>query len=268
MSHPIEKLKQIMGQLRDPEHGCPWDKKQTFESVIPCTIEETYEVVDAIHKQDWDNLKEELGDYVFQAIFYSQLAQEQGLFDFDDVIQTVNEKLIRRHPHVFTDDSPKDEDEIRANWDKIKQQEKLQQGVQPQSIFDSVPVSLPALSKANKIQKRCAKYGFDWDTLAPVIDKVKEEIDEVMDEAYQEDIDQSRIEEELGDLLFATVNLVRHFNCDPDVVLNKANGKFMHRFQQIEAIAREEKRQLNSYTLEQLDDLWDQVKLAEKQVKN
>ncbi|CAM3509497.1 Nucleoside triphosphate pyrophosphohydrolase [Vibrio aerogenes CECT 7868] len=263
MSHPIEQLKQIMAKLRDPESGCPWDLKQSFETIVPHTIEETYEVVDAIHAGDWDNLKEELGDFIFQAIFYCQLAQEQGLFDFDDVICGVNEKLIRRHPHVFGDLKAKDETEINANWDKIKAAEKQQAGKTEQSILDTVPASLPALSKANKLQSRCAKFGFDWDTLPPVVAKVQEELEEVMAEVNHAQPDQEKIESELGDLLFSVVNLSRHLKCHPETALNRSNHKFIRRFKGVEAIARMKNKSVSDLTLSELDAMWEQVKAGE-----
>ncbi|SHO57117.1 nucleoside triphosphate pyrophosphohydrolase [Vibrio quintilis] len=263
MSHPIEQLKQIMTRLRDPESGCPWDLKQTFETIVPHTIEETYEVVDAIHSGDWENLKEELGDFVFQAVFYCQLAQEQGLFDFDDVIRGVNEKLIRRHPHVFDQLEVEDEAEIQANWNKIKAEEKAQAGKTEQSILDAVPASLPALSKANKLQSRCAKFGFDWDTLPPVVEKVQEELDEVMAEVNHPQPDQTKIESELGDLLFSVVNLSRHLKCHPETALTRSNQKFIRRFKGVEAIARSKEKPLTGLTLAELDAMWDQVKAKE-----
>ncbi|MDW6091851.1 nucleoside triphosphate pyrophosphohydrolase [Vibrio rhizosphaerae] len=264
MSHPIEQLKQIMARLRDPQSGCPWDQKQTFESIVPHTVEETYEVVDAIYAQDWENLQEELGDFVFQAIFYSQLAQEQGLFDFDDVIRGVNEKLIRRHPHVFSDQVFDSEAEIRANWEKVKAEEKAHTGRKEQSILDGVPQSLPALSRAYKLQTKCAKHGFDWETLTPVVDKVREELDEVIDEVRRSPADPAAIEDELGDLLFAVVNLTRHLKHHPESALTRANQKFARRFQGVEALAGQAGKSLDDYTLDELDQFWVQVKRQEK----
>ncbi|CAH0527140.1 nucleoside triphosphate pyrophosphohydrolase [Vibrio hippocampi] len=267
MSQAVHQLLNIMSQLRDPEQGCPWDKKQTFETIVPYTIEETFEVADAIHNQDWVNLQEELGDLLFQVIFYSQMAKEQQLFDFEDVVEGLNNKLTRRHPHVFSDVEFDDEASIQANWEAEKRKEKTALGKTEQSILDSIPNSLPALSKANKIQKRCAKYGFDWDTLEPVIDKVKEELEEVRVEAIQSPISDDKVQEEVGDLLFAAVNLARHLGQDPETALSQANNKFMRRFKGVECKAAQQGGALTDYSLAQLDGFWDQVKQEEKQDK-
>ncbi|ORT52139.1 nucleoside triphosphate hydrolase [Vibrio sp. qd031] len=280
MSHPIEQLESIMAQLRDPKTGCPWDSKQTFETIVPHTIEETYEVADAIHSQDWAHLKEELGDLLFQVIFYAQMAKEQQWFDFSDVVETLNEKLIRRHPHVFDEQASRDlsDEQLNAQWQQIKQQEKALKASQvlltgssnetgvskdAQSILDSIPASMPPLLRATKMQKACAKVGFDWDSLGPVVDKVQEEVQEVVDEAVQVDIDQDALELEIGDLLFAVVNLSRHLGKNPDQALLKANQKFESRFRKVEMMVQAESKTLKDYNLDQLDGFWNRVKQQE-----
>ncbi|MHA2784594.1 nucleoside triphosphate pyrophosphohydrolase [Vibrio harveyi] len=264
MSHPIEQLEQIMAKLRDPESGCPWDLKQTFDTIVPHTIEETYEVVDAIQNRDWSNLQEELGDLLFQVIFYSQMAKEQGLFEFSDVVETISEKLTRRHPHVFSEVEFDSEEAINANWEAEKAKEKAQLGKAEESILDSIPNSLPALSRATKIQKKCAKFGFDWGSLGPVVGKVQEEIEEVMEEVLQITPDEEKVELELGDLLFATVNLSRHLGKDPEVALAKANLKFSKRFKGVETKVAAHGKQLTDFTLDELDSMWDEVKREER----
>jgi ATP diphosphatase len=270
VSNNLEQLLSIMTQLRDKESGCPWDRKQTFDSIIPHTIEETYEVVDAIHKKDWSNLKEELGDLLFQVVFYSQIAKEEQLFDFNDVLDTLNEKLVRRHPHVFSDEVFSSEEEITANWDNIKQQERLEReeldngSKAQQSILDSIPSALPGLLRANKIQKQCAKVGFDWDELQPVADKVNEEVAEVLEEALKNPRDEKKLEEELGDLLFATVNFSRHLGKNPEQALCKANDKFERRFRQIEANVAKKHKTLQQCDLNELDSEWENVKRSER----
>ena len=269
-SNNIEQLLSIMTQLRDKESGCPWDRKQTFDSIIPHTIEETYEVVDAIHKKDWINLKEELGDLLFQVILYAQMAKEEQLFDFSDVVDTLNEKLVRRHPHVFGDETFLSEEEITANWDKVKQKERLDKELlednvpSQKSILDSIPAALPGLLRANKIQKQCAKVGFDWDQLQPVADKVNEEVAEVLEEAFKIPRDEKKLEEELGDLLFATVNFSRHLGKNPEQALCKANDKFERRFRQIEANVAKKNKKIQQCDLNELDFEWENVKRSER----
>ncbi|PWW12693.1 nucleoside triphosphate pyrophosphohydrolase [Mangrovibacter plantisponsor] len=257
----IERLLGIMRRLRDPQSGCPWDKEQTFSSIAPYTLEETYEVLDAIAREDFDDLRGELGDLLFQVVFYAQMAQEAGHFDFASVCAAISDKLERRHPHIFGDATLNDSEAVLANWEKTKREERAEK--EQFSVLDDIPHSLPALMRAHKIQKRCSAVGFDWTTLGPVLEKVHEEIDEVMHEASQAVVDEDKLEEEVGDLLFATVNLSRHLGKKAETALQKANLKFERRFRQVEAIIRQQGLTLEQATLVQMERAWQQVKCQE-----
>ncbi|GLX81404.1 nucleoside triphosphate pyrophosphohydrolase [Thalassotalea eurytherma] len=257
----IEKLRWIMAQLRDPATGCPWDIKQTFATIVPHTIEEAYEVADAIALEDFVELEKELGDLLFQVIFYSQLGEEQQVLSFDGVIENVCEKLIRRHPHVFSDSESTTDAQIKANWENEKAKERAQKNnTQQLSILADIPKSLPALSQANKIQKRCAHVGFDWHNIDDVFAKVEEEVAEVKAELKTGG---EPLNQELGDLMFAVVNLCRHAKQDPESLLRAANQKFSKRFEQVEHLAQQKDAQVQDFNLEELEAFWQQVKQAE-----
>ncbi len=271
MSANLTQLLSIMQQLRTPETGCPWDLKQTFDSVVPHTIEEAYEVADAIANKDFDDLKGELGDLLFQVVFYAQLAKEQGLFEFDDILEVLNEKLIRRHPHVFSTSEFTTDAEINANWEAEKEKERLKKAKSlntEESILDNIPLALPSLTRAYKIQKRAASVGFDWAELEPVIAKIHEEIDEVLVEVKRTDLTEAqqkeRIVDELGDLLFANVNLVRHLKANPEQVLNQANQKFSSRFKLVEQHVKSLGKEMGDCTLNELDSIWNEIKKVKK----
>ncbi|MFZ7283324.1 nucleoside triphosphate pyrophosphohydrolase [Avibacterium avium] len=259
MKHNIQDFLQLIAQLRNPNGGCPWDLEQTYQSMIPCLLEESYEVVEAIEQQNTANLREELGDLLLQVVFFSQLAKEDNLFTFDDVVNEVAEKILRRHPHVFGEEKAHNEQEALSHWNKIKAEENKTR----QSILDNIPHAFPALMRAEKLQKRCAKVGFDWDNVQPVIAKVQEELQEVQAELTRPQQDQTKIEEEIGDLLFAVANLSRHLYCSPEETLRKANQKFERRFRQLEALAQQQGKSLQNSTLQELDALWDKVKSEE-----
>ena len=261
--YQLADLLVIMQKLRDPEQGCPWDKKQSFASIVPYTLEEAYEVADSIERQDMSALKGELGDLLFQVVFYSQMASEQGLFNFADVVDSVSEKLVRRHPHVFGEAQFADTRAVNANWEAEKAKERLQKDASASSVLDDIPLAMPAMSRANKIQKRCAAVGFDWDALPPVVDKVHEEIAEVLHEVAQEPRDEAKVAEELGDLLFATINLVRHLKKDPEQVLRLANQKFERRFRQVEAQISANGHSLRDVSLDEMEQVWQRVKQSE-----
>lgn len=254
----IEQFLDVVAKLRDPNGGCPWDLKQNFETMLPHMLEESYEVAEAIHNQDRTALREELGDLLLQVVFLSQLAKEEGSFTFQDVLTDIHEKLIYRHPHVFGDVKAENAEEALASWEAQKANDAKHQA--HQSILDDLPFALPALTRANKLQKRCAKVGFDWDNPQDVLAKVDEELLEVKDELNQTIAQPDRIAEELGDLLFATVNLCRHHKLDAETVLRNANLKFEKRFRLVEQKAKSQGKQVNDCTLSELDMLWNEVK--------
>lgn len=260
----IDKLLEVMSMLRDPEHGCPWDLKQSFESIVPYTIEEAYEVADAIEKQDFDDVKKELGDLLFQTIFYSQLGKEQSLFNFNDIVESVCEKLIRRHPHVFSNLSVVDEAQINANWENEKAKERQSKAQGNVSVLDDIPLALPALSRSYKIQKRVSNIGFDWPDISGAIEKVAEEVEEVAEELNASNPNIDDIADELGDLYFALTNVVRHLGLKPEQVVHQANVKFEKRFRLVERFASEKDEIISNLELEQLDQLWEQAKATLK----
>ncbi|HBO37810.1 MAG TPA: nucleoside triphosphate pyrophosphohydrolase [Pasteurellaceae bacterium] len=261
MAYNIQDFVHLIAKLRDPNGGCPWDLKQDYHSMIPCLLEESYEVVDAIQQQNPTNLREELGDLLLQVVFFSQLATEEQKFTFDDVVNDVTEKIIRRHPHVFGDKTATNEQEALQNWNAIKAEEHKDKA--HRSVLDNIPHAFPALMRAEKLQKRCAKIGFDWNTLAPVIAKIEEELEEVKQEINRPHFKQARVEEEIGDLLFAIVNLSRHLKCQPEEALRQANHKFERRFRAIEEKLWQQNKDVHEASLVEMDLLWDEVKKEE-----
>ena len=261
MQTNIDQFLAIIAQLRDPEHGCPWDIKQDFNSMLPHLLEETYEVAEAIHTQDRSALREELGDLLLQVVFLSQLAKEEGTFDFYDVLSDIHQKIVYRHPHVFGETKAADSDEALANWEAQKANDAKHQ--QHESILDDLPFALPALTRAHKIQKRCAKVGFDWDNPQDVLAKVEEELDEVKAEIANYPISQAALFEELGDLLFATVNLCRHYQLEAESGLREANAKFERRFRKVEAVVKAQGKAVSECNLMELDAIWHQIKSLE-----
>ncbi len=255
----MKNLVDIMKQLRDPKNGCPWDKNQTYQSLLPYTIEEVYEVADAIEKQDFSDLKEELGDLLFQIVFYAQLASEDGFFDLSEVIDCICEKLVRRHPHVFSEKNLPtvlSEEEIHKAWEDQKHHERKNKSENGEaSILDNIPSVLPELKRAQKIQSRVAKQGFDWENVNQVWDKLDEEAEEVK-QAHQSN-NKAHTEEEIGDLLFVCVNLARHYKVDADIALRKANSKFESRFREVEQLAQ---KPISNYNLNELEEFWQAAK--------
>jgi MazG family protein len=265
-SSPIERLRGVMARLRSPEGGCPWDIEQTFATIAPYTIEEAYEVADAIERQDFSDLREELGDLLLQPIYHAQMASEAGHFDIGDVIYGITEKLIRRHPHVFGDLDASDSDAAKGRWEAIKTEERAakaaRKGETTPSVLDDVATPLPALARAEKLTKRAAKVGFDWPDYASVRAKAVEELDEV-DEAVAAG-DPAAAHEEIGDLLFAVVNLARHAGVDAEAALRDANLKFTRRFHYVEARCREDDIEPGNAGLERLDGYWNEIRKADK----
>lgn len=266
VKYNIDDLLRLMSYLRTPELGCPWDLKQSYQTIAPSTLEEAYEVVDAIEAGDYSHLKEELGDLLFQVVFYAQLGKEDGYFTFSQIVEALTEKLVRRHPHVFPDgrlrppvpenEKPMDEAQVKHQWESIKEEERSKKG--QVGLMDDVPAALPAAMRALKLQKRAARVGFDWTDVHGVQEKLAEEIDE-LNSAIESD-DQDNIEEEVGDLLFTMINLCRHLKVDPERSLRGANRKFTRRFAAMEQKAREQNRSLESIGLDELDVLWQSVK--------
>ncbi|WP_417486636.1 nucleoside triphosphate pyrophosphohydrolase [Maricaulis sp.] len=258
---PIERLRAIMAQLRNPDGGCPWDLEQDFRSIAPYTIEEAYEVADAIERDRYDELKDELGDLLLQVIFHSRMAEEQDLFDFDDVVRSINDKMIRRHPHVFGGASTRDADTQTVEWEAIKAAERKASD-KGESLLDDVPVALPAVKRAQKLQKRAATVGFDWPTAERVLEKVDEELAEVREAMAAGDPE--AVAEEIGDLVFVCTNLGRKMKVDVEAATRSANAKFERRFRHIEDALASSGRKFEDSSLEEMEALWTEAKTLEK----
>jgi ATP diphosphatase len=266
-SRDIAALIDIMAALRTPGTGCPWDLEQNFATIAPYTIEEAYEVADAIARGDLGDLREELGDLLLQVVFHARMAQEQGAFDFGSVVEAITEKLVRRHPHVFGDARGLKVEAVNALWERIKAQEKAERaangkGAEHSGALAGVPVGLPALTRALKLQHKAGKVGFDWNDPRAVLAKIREEADEI--EAALDVSGGDAIAGEVGDLLFAVVNLARHVDADPEAVLRAANAKFERRFAAIERALADVGKSPREATLAEMDALWDAAKAAEK----
>ncbi|HYW02769.1 MAG TPA: nucleoside triphosphate pyrophosphohydrolase [Gammaproteobacteria bacterium] len=255
----IGSLLAIMARLRDPEEGCPWDLAQDFRSIVPHTLEEAYEVADAVESGDLRHLRDELGDLLFQVLFLSRLAEELSLFDFDAVVAALTGKLVRRHPHVFGDARVADAGEQRRSWEHIKAQERVRDSGAGASELDGVPAALPALSRAAKVGRRAGRVGFDWDDAEGALDKVEEELLELK-EALEQTPDVDEVEEELGDLLFSLTNLSRHLEIDPEAALRRATRKFERRFRHVEALLRERGLRPAREHRDEMERYWRQAK--------
>ena len=258
---PMARLLAIMARLRDPQEGCPWDLEQTFATIAPYTVEEAYEVADAIERGDLHDLEEELGDLLLQVVFHARMAEEAGAFGFDDVARAINEKMIRRHPHVFGDEAYASLAEQKAGWETFKAQERGRKG-RAKSLLDDVPVGLPALTRAVKLSKRAARVGFVWPSVREVMEKLHEEVAELEHELAAGDVEAAR--QEMGDVLFVVANLARTLDVDPEDSLRFANAKFARRFRHIEARLAERGKTPAESDLAEMDALWDEAKAAEK----
>ena len=266
MSKETDRLIDVMARLRDPQSGCPWDIEQTFATIVPYTIEEAYEVADAIEQSDMAALKEELGDLLLQVAYHARMAEEERAFDFEDVARTIADKMIRRHPHVFGDDTVANAAVQTANWEAQKAAEraaKARTEGQETGVLDGVPRALPALMRAEKLTKRAARVGFDWPESAQIFDKIDEEIGEIR-EVIAEGGDHGRLEDEIGDLLFCAANLARHFRIDPETALRGANAKFERRFRSMEAAFRARGEAIADASLDEMEQCWQAAKFEER----
>jgi ATP diphosphatase len=261
-SRDIARLIEIMAALRTPGSGCPWDLEQTFETIAPYTIEEAYEVADAIARGDLPGLKDELGDLLLQVVYHARMAAEQSAFDFGDVVEAVTAKMVRRHPHVFADEQGRTAQAVKGLWERIKAEEKAECGAHADGALAGVPVALPALTRALKLQDKAGRVGFDWNDARAVLAKIREEADEI--EAALDAGDERDAAREIGDLLFAMVNLARHLAADPESVLRETNAKFERRFASIERALAARGKTPKDATLAEMDALWNAAKAAEK----
>lgn len=273
-SSDIARLLEIMAALRTPVTGCPWDLEQDFASIAPYTLEEAYEVVDAIERGDLADLKDELGDLLLQVVFHARMAEEQGAFAFPDVVQAITRKLVRRHPHVFGDARDLSPREVKSLWDEIKREEKAERRAARDAMglpaeaheagfLSGIPAALPALTRAQKLTAKAAKVGFDWPDAMQVIEKIHEELDEVKEAASSGERD--RIEDEIGDLLFSVTNLARHYGIDPEQALRRTNAKFERRFTSVEKALRNQGSSLDEASLDEMEELWVEAKHAERE---
>lgn len=266
----MSRLLAIMAKLRDPENGCPWDIEQSFETIAPHTIEEAYEVADAIEQKDWPHLQEELGDLLLQVVFHAQMAKDESLFDFNAVAKSIADKMVKRHPHVFGDEVIETADAQTVAWEQQKEKERKEkaarQGEQPPSALDGVAGGLPSLTRALKIQKRAVRVGFEWPDVDGVLDKIREELGEVEDEIHHAEPSKERIKDEIGDLLFTVVNLARWADVDPDSALRSCNAKFERRFKVMEAGVRADGKEMSEASLEEMERHWQAAKKTEVKV--